>query len=40
MLKNKEGKSAEGLSLTLKPDFWGQKGLFKAKKERKKGPLV
>jgi len=31
---------AEECSSTLKPDFWGQKGLFKAKKERKKGSLL
>jgi len=32
-------KFAEGSSLTLKPNFGVQKGLFKAKKERKKDPL-
>lgn len=40
MLKKREGKSTEELSSTLKPDFRGQKGLFKGKKEGKKGALL
>jgi len=36
----KEGKKRGRGLFDLKAGFWGQKGLFKVKKERKKDPLL